>query len=126
MLSALETSKPIRDRLKGYKKALDEFNLSFDDKLVVKGDSMQRDGFTERAGYEAMTKILEMKPMPEACFCASDIQAVGALKAMQDTGKRIPIIGYDDIELAEYMGLSTIRQPMRDMGFLLLKTSLTE
>lgn len=36
---------------------------------------------------------------------------------MQDTGKRIPIIGYDDIELAEYMGLSTIRQPMRDMGF---------
>ncbi|SMO75826.1 LacI family DNA-binding transcriptional regulator [Gracilimonas mengyeensis] len=117
MLSALETSKPIRDRMKGYKKALNEFNLSFDEKLVVKGDSMQRDGFTERAGYEAMTKILDMKPMPEACFCASDIQAVGALKAMQDTGKRIPIIGYDDIELAEYMGLSTIRQPMRDMGF---------
>ena len=58
-----------------------------------------------------------MEPKPEACFCASDIQAVGALKAMQDTGKSIPIIGYDDIELAEYMGLSTIRQPMRDMGF---------
>lgn len=117
MLSALETSKPIRDRITGYKKALEEFNLPFDDKLVVKGDSMQRDGFTERAGYEAMMKILNMEPRPQACFCASDIQAVGALKAMQDTGKYIPIIGYDDIELAEYMGLSTIRQPMRDMGF---------
>lgn len=117
MLSALETSKPIRERINGYKRALNEFGLPFDEKLVVKGDSVHRDGFTERAGYEAMIKILTMEPMPEACFCASDIQAVGALKAMQDMGKKIPIIGYDDIELAEYMGLSTIRQPMRDMGF---------
>lgn len=117
MLSALETSKPIRDRLIGYKKALEEFDLPYDSQLVVTGDSMNRDGFTERAGYEAMMKILSMEPMPEACFCASDIQAVGALKAMEDAGKKIPIIGYDDIELAEYMGLSTIRQPMRDMGF---------
>lgn len=117
MLSALESSKPIKDRLVGYKKALDEFGLPFEEELVVTGDTMNRDGFTERAGYEAMVKILTMDPMPEACFCASDIQAVGALKAMQDTGKKIPIIGYDDIELAEYMGLSTIRQPMHDMGF---------
>lgn len=117
LLSALETSKPIKDRLKGYKKALDELGLPFDKNLVVKGDTMNRDGFTERAGYEAMNKILNMDPAPDACFCASDIQAVGALKAMQDAGKSIPIIGYDDIELAEYMGLSTIRQPMREMGF---------
>ncbi|MDR9415847.1 MAG: LacI family DNA-binding transcriptional regulator [Gracilimonas sp.] len=117
MLSALATSKPIRDRLIGYKKALSEFDLPFEKELVVTGDSMNRDGFTERAGYEAMKKILTMEPMPDACFCASDIQAVGAMKAMQDSGKNIPIIGYDDIELAEYMGLSTIRQPMRDMGF---------
>jgi len=117
MLSALESSKPIRDRINGYKRALAEFNIPFDKKMVITGDSMYRDGFTERAGYEAMIKILTMEPKPEACFCASDIQAVGALKAMQDTGKSIPIIGYDDIELAEYMGLSTIRQPMRDMGF---------
>jgi LacI family transcriptional regulator len=117
MLSALATSKPIRDRLVGYKKALSEFDLPFEKELVVTGDSMNRDGFTERAGYEAMKKILTMESMPDACFCASDIQAVGAMKAMQDSGKNIPIIGYDDIELAEYMGLSTIRQPMRDMGF---------
>lgn len=117
MLSALESSKPIKDRLKGYKKAFEELELPFDGKLVVKGDTMNRDGFTERAGYEAMMKMLKMDPVPDACFCASDIQAVGALKAMQDANKFIPIIGYDDIELAEYMGLSTIRQPMREMGF---------
>jgi len=117
MLGALETSKPIRDRLEGYKKALKEAHIPYNKKLFVTGDLSNRDGFTERAGFEAMKKILEMDPMPDACFCSSDIQAVGALKAMQDAGKRIPIIGYDDIELAEYMGLSTIRQPMREMGF---------
>lgn len=117
LLSALESSKPIKDRLSGYKRALKELNIPFDPSLIVVGDTMHRDGFTEKAGYEAMTKMLRMKQIPDACFCASDIQAVGALKAMQDAGKSIPIIGYDDIELAEYMGLSTIRQPMRDMGF---------
>ncbi|MFY0698433.1 MAG: LacI family DNA-binding transcriptional regulator [Balneola sp.] len=117
MLSALITSKPIQSRIKGFKRAYEEAGKTFSPSLIVAGDSTYRDGFTERGGYEAMVKILTMKPEAEACFCASDIQAVGALKAMQDMNKSIPLIGYDDIELAEYMGLSTIRQPMRDMGF---------
>ncbi len=117
MLSALKSSKPIRDRLLGYQKALSERGIDFCESLVISGDSLYRDGFTERGGYEAMKKMLDMEEKPDACFCASDIQAVGALKAMKDTGKSIPIIGYDDIELSEYIGLSTIRQPMRDMGF---------
>lgn len=117
MLSALSSSKPIRDRLEGYCKALSEHGIPFDENLVVSGTSFYRDGFTERGGFEAMKTMLGMKQPPEACFCASDIQAVGALKAMQDSGKRIPLIGYDDIELSEYIGLSTIRQPMRDMGY---------
>lgn len=117
MLSAMESSRPIKDRTQGYKKALEEVKIPFDPELVVRGDTLYRDGFTERGGYEAMIKILALSPEVEACFCASDIQAVGALKAMQDFGKTIPIIAYDDIELSEYMGLSTVRQPMRDMGF---------
>jgi LacI family transcriptional regulator len=117
MLSALQTSKPIRDRLIGYQKALEESGLSFDKNYVIAGNSLYRDGFTEKGGYEAMCKMLNMEEPPEACFCASDIQAVGALKAMKDAGKHIPIVGYDDIELSEYIGLSTIRQPMRDMGY---------
>lgn len=117
MISALETSKPIRDRLRGYKKALSELGIEYNPQLVVKGDDMNRDGFTEKAGYQAMMKVLKQNPVPDACICASDIQAVGALKAMQDRNISIPIIGYDDIELAEYIGLSTIRQPMRDMGY---------
>ena len=117
MLSAVATSKPIEDRLQGYKRAYEDCDKKFDSTLVISGDTTYRDGFTERGGYEAMVKILTLNPEVDACFCASDIQAVGALKAMQDVEKYIPLIGYDDIELAEYMGLSTIRQPMRDMGF---------
>jgi len=117
MLSALITSKPIQSRIKGFRRAYEETGKAFSPSLIVAGDSTYRDGFTERGGYEAMVKILTMKPEVEACFCASDIQAFGDLKAMQDMNKSIPLIGYDDIELAEYMGLSTIRQPMRDMGF---------
>lgn len=117
MLSALETSKPIQSRLKGFRKAYEEAGEDLNYEFIVSGDSTYRDGFTERGGYEAMVKILASEPKFDACFCASDIQAVGALKAMQDLDKQIPLIGYDDIELAEYIGLSTIRQPMRDMGF---------
>lgn len=117
LLAALESSKPIEERIKGYRKALEKYEIPFRKELIVSGDSNYRDGFTERSGYEAMIKILTMDPLPDACFCASDIQAVGAMKAMQDAGVQIPVIGYDDIELAEYIGLSTIRQPMRDMGF---------
>lgn len=116
-LAALVTSKPIESRIDGYKRAHKDAGKEFDRSLVVAGDSTYRDGFTERGGYEAMVKILTLEPEIDACFCASDIQAVGALKAMQDIGKQIPLIGYDDIELSEYIGLSTIRQPMRDMGF---------
>lgn len=124
MLSALETSKPILYRKEGYKKALKEAGIEFNKNYVVRGDIKNRDGFTERGGYEAMTTILTQHPEVEACFCASDIQAIGAKKAMQDLNKYIPIIGYDDIEISEYLNLSTVRQPMRDMGYFATQTLL--
>lgn len=116
MITALKTSKPGQQRIKGYKKALREAGVMVDDSLIVTGDSMYRDGFSEENGYQAMKKLLAMDEHPEACFCTSDIQAVGALKAMKEAGVHIPIIGYDDITISDYIGLSTIRQPMYEMG----------
>jgi LacI family transcriptional regulator len=120
MISALETSKPISDRIEGYLKALEEAGLHSNRDLIICGDDPYRDGFTEDAGYNAMVKILHHPLEPDACFCASDIQAVGALKAMQDYDKHIPIIGFDDIQIAHFLGLSTMRQPMYDMGTMAL------
>ncbi len=124
MISALASSKPIQDRIKGYELAFEDSELVFDPSLVVSGDTEYRDGFTEKGGYEAMMQMIKKHPEVDACFCASDIQAVGALKAMDDLEFSIPLIGYDDIEISEYIGLSTIRQPMRDMGAIATQTLL--
>ncbi|MEO1022413.1 MAG: LacI family DNA-binding transcriptional regulator [Bacteroidota bacterium] len=122
LLSARQSSLPARDRLEGYKKALKEHGIRYDKSLVSTGNTTYRDGFTEKAGYEAMVILLSSEAKPDACFCISDIQAVGAQKAMRDLNQWMPLIGYDDIELAEYIGLSTVRQPMRDMGFYATQT----
>ncbi|NGP87030.1 LacI family DNA-binding transcriptional regulator [Fodinibius halophilus] len=116
MISALKSSKPGEERIEGYKKELRKADIPVDENLIVAGDSMYRDGFSEQNGYEAMLKLIDLKNPPEACFCSSDIQAVGAIKAMKERGVHIPIIGYDDITISNYIGLSTIRQPMHDMG----------
>lgn len=115
-LSALSESVPIKERLSGYKKALKESGIDIDPELITSGDDMSRDGFTEKSGYQAMKKILALKPVPEACVCSSDIKAIGAMKAMKEMGHRIPIIGYDDLTIAEYVGLSTVHQPIYEMG----------
>jgi len=60
--------------------------------------------------------MLALDTVPDACFCSSDIQAVGAMGALREAGESMPIIGYDDIKVAEYLGLSTISQPMYKMG----------
>lgn len=115
-LSGSKEALPNKERYKGYKKALSEFKIKPDESLYITGDSMDRDGFTERNGYEAMCKIISLNEPAEAIFCTSDIKAVGAIKAMNDTGVRIPLISYDDLSISEYIGLSTISQPMYKMG----------
>lgn len=115
-LTAYPNSIPVQHRLEGYKNALDQYNIPYDGTLVKRGDDMSRDGFTERSGYQAMKKILAIDPIPEACVCASDIKAVGALKAMKELNIQIPMISYDNLTIAEYIGLSTVHQPIYKMG----------
>jgi LacI family transcriptional regulator len=117
ILSAKEDAIPVRERMAGYRKALKKHDIPFHESLVVKGDNMERDGFNEQSGYEAMTKILKMDPLPDAVFCTSDIKAVGAQKAMRERGSKIPLISFDNLSISEYIGLSTVSQPMYQMGF---------
>jgi len=57
---------------------------------------------------------------PDAVFVASDNQALGALTALREAGLSAPhdmaVVGFDDIKVAEVVGLSTVRQPMHEMG----------
>src|SRR5581483_1631645 len=72
------------------------------------------------AGAMALETLLALPEPPTAVFMASDTQAIGALDAARRRGRRVPedltIVGYNDIEMAQYFGLSTMRIPMREMG----------
>jgi DNA-binding LacI/PurR family transcriptional regulator len=81
------------------------------------------------AGYRAMKELLKLgSDMPTALFVASDIQAFGVFKAAREYGVNIPddiaIVGFDDIELAEFIGLSTLHQPIYEMGRLAVEKLL--
>lgn len=125
MITALVDSKPAQDRINGYCRALQDSGRIVNPDLIVSVDNKNRDGFTEQNGYEAMKQILAMDPVPDACFCSSDIQAIGALKAMHDTGMQIPIMGFDDLRFSEFLGLSSMKQPMYDMGWLAMEKLLS-
>jgi len=102
------------DRLEGYRKCLTQTGRDFDPSLVAEGD------FTENSGYLAMKKLLPQKP--DAVFCASDMMAVGAIRAIQEAGLRIPediaLVGFDDIPLGGLtkIKLTTVRQPIEQFG----------
>jgi LacI family transcriptional regulator len=102
------------DRMAGYTKALKERGLGIDESLIVDGD------FTEAGGYYAMQKLLHSKP--DAVFTASDIMAIGAMRAVREKGLNVPgdiaFVGFDDLPIASISDaqLTTIRQPVVQMG----------
>jgi LacI family transcriptional regulator len=124
MIDGQLKSSPAQVRLKGFKRALREYGIHFNPKYLVISDFITgADGFNREAGYQAMKRFLDMgKNRPSAVFISSDIQAAGAIKAVHESELSIPndiaIVGFDDIELAEYLELTTMRQPMFEMGKL--------
>ena len=67
-------------------------------------------------------QLLQLKSPPTAVFAASDVQATGVLEAARARGLDVPrdlsVVGFDDIELSAYAGLTTVRQPLFDSGYL--------
>ena len=126
MLDANLESLPARERLQGFQKAMKESRLSIDPGLMKRSASPRLDGFTKEVGYDLMKEFLALGArMPTAIVVASDIQAVGALAALHDAGLRCPddvaLVGFDDIILAGSLGLTTMRQPMVEMGSLAIE-----
>jgi LacI family transcriptional regulator len=105
-----------RDRLEGYKSALQKAGLQFDPKLVVDSD------FKESGGASAMTTLLAADPKLDAVFVANDVMAFGAMRALRNSGRRVPddvaVVGFDDIPASAmtHPPLSTVRQPLYEMG----------
>lgn len=109
-----------RDRSKGYSEALNERNISTDQSLIVESE------FSRAEGFKAMRQLWDTNnEKPSAVFAASDLQAIGAIEYLTSQGLRVPedvsIVGFDNIELAELVNLTTIGQPMYEMGVDALK-----
>jgi DNA-binding LacI/PurR family transcriptional regulator len=103
-----------RDRHLGYQKALQAANLPLRPEYYAEGD---------HGRLEARVLVKEMLSRPErptAVFAASDTQAVGVLEGARELGLDVPkdlsVIGYDDIEIADIMGLTTMQQRLFESG----------
>lgn len=130
MVNAQPVSAPALERLQGYRRAIERHGMQFSESLVKIGKNTKQDGFNRDAGYEAMMEFVKMGPeMPRAFFISSDIQAMGAITALNENGLRIPedvaLVGFDDIELARHMKLTTMHQPMFQMGVLAIERLVT-
>jgi LacI family transcriptional regulator len=123
-ITGLLKSVPAKQRLQGYKKALRKYGIGYDKRIIIECDFVPKnDGFNEEAGYMGMKKMLDLNvDSLSAVFVASDIQAIGVLNALQESKIRVPeeisVVGFDDIEISKYLGLSTMRQPIYSMGKL--------
>ncbi|MFF5984693.1 LacI family DNA-binding transcriptional regulator [Streptomyces olindensis] len=113
-------------RVDGYREALIDAGLGADEVLIEPGD------FTEEGGHRAMAALLERDPGLDAVFAASDVTAAGARQALREAGRRIPddvaLVGYDDSAIARHMEppLTSVRQPIEEMGRRMIDLLLTE
>ncbi len=121
---AVET-KAANYRKHGFLDALREFKMPVIEKFFLSGDSTKHAGFTEEAGFEAIFKYDKMGEFPDAIFCSSDTQAIGAYHALNKLGIKIPedigIMGYDNIKFSRYLDLTTIDQKMYSVGVMATK-----
>ncbi|MGA3244454.1 MAG: substrate-binding domain-containing protein [Bacteroidota bacterium] len=123
MLNANLQSLPARQRFKGYKQAMEESGLPLSASLIKSSPPGRLDGFTRESGAALMREFLALgRKRPTAILVSCDVQASGALSVLNESRLRYPedvaIVGFDDIEMASYLGLTTMRQPMFEMGVL--------
>jgi len=111
------TSNTSKNRLKGYKKALEDFGLSYNEDYVLAGE------YRSEWGFKAIKKLFDNKIDFDAVFCGNDLIALSVIKALKIAGKSIPedvgVLGFDDIYMSKFIEpeLSTIRQPNYEMGY---------
>jgi LacI family transcriptional regulator len=105
-----------QSRLRGYRRALEEAGLTFDEKLIEEG------GWDTGVAKTATLKLLQRKPKMTAVFAQNDTMAIGVLSALREREKRVPedcaVVGCDDIDMAAYTvpPLTTVHIPFYDTG----------
>ena len=106
----------VRERQMGFLQAIEERGLPVDGCVAGEGD------WTCASGFSVMARVLDGERRPTAIFAANDRMAIGAMRAIDSAGLRVPddisVMGLDDIEVAAYQlpALTTIRQSFAELG----------
>ncbi len=106
--------RPVIDRLEGFCRGLAESGLSLPREYI------RSTPYNQVPTRQAALELLNLPEPPTAIFAAADIQAIVVLKVARELGLNVPnnfsVLGFDDLDLADYVGLTTIRQPLDDSG----------
>ncbi len=104
-----------KDRLVGYRQALQEAGLPRDDELVVRVAPGRRRSLVEAVGH-----LLSLSGRPTAVFAEADDIATRVLGVLRAEGVEVPgamsVLGFDDQELSEWLDLTTVAQPAVEVG----------
>jgi LacI family transcriptional regulator len=110
------------ERLRGYKEALIDHKLKYDEKLVIV------DGLKEEDAQRSANRILSMKPLPDGIFVTNDFSASTIMQALKDNGIRVPqdvaIVGFNNDKIGKMVSpkLTTVDYPGFEMGQLAART----
>lgn len=116
ILSGSTSLNTFFDRMVGYRDALKESGIEYNEALVHECD------FTYEGGFKAVNKLLDSGINFRSIFAANDFIAIGAIRALVEKGIKIPqevaIVGYDDIPISSVFipSLSTVKQPKYEIG----------
>jgi LacI family transcriptional regulator len=110
-------------RLAGHLRALANYRVDDDESLIVEGR------FGRLPGYQMMRDRLDAGPFDfTAVFAGDDLAAAGAIQAMREHGLRVPddvsMVGYDDLEVAADLGLTTVHIPHEELGRTAVRLAL--
>lgn len=110
-----------RERLKGYRKALEDANIAFNPNLVLYADSFEK-------GVAGVEELIANNVEFDAIFTCNDFTAMGVLKVLKKVGISVPekvaVIGFGDEDIAKMIEppLTTVRQPGKEMGRIAMQT----
>jgi LacI family transcriptional regulator len=114
---------PVKSRLTGFKQTLQEAGFSLP-KAYIRSSP-----YTQKESRQAALELLSLPKPPTAIFAASDIQALSLMKVARQLNINIPnnlaVVGFDDIDVAEHVDLTTIRQHLDESGRLAAEILLT-
>jgi DNA-binding LacI/PurR family transcriptional regulator len=115
---------PVSQRLVGFRQALKEAGIELPDELVRLAP------YSQEQTRQVAAELLSLPQLPTAIFAATDFQALGVLKAARQLKVQVPeqlaVVGFDDLDIAEYADLTTIRQHLDESGRLAVEILLAQ